>query len=111
MFKNDAEFDQDIWTFDNNEGLGAYPTLTYLVQNPYSIEYYVTVDMLNNGKITADCTEATYQTVVTLVVTPDEGYKLKEGSLKANGINIDESTLTFVMPQKDVVITAEFIEL
>ena len=34
VFKNTAGFDQTLWTFNNNEGKGAYPTLTYVVQNP-----------------------------------------------------------------------------
>ncbi len=33
-FKKDAKFDQNIWTFNNDNGNGAYPTLTYVVQNP-----------------------------------------------------------------------------
>ncbi len=33
VFKNTAGFDQSIWKFDNNQGQGAYPTLTYVVVN------------------------------------------------------------------------------
>ncbi len=32
-FKKDAGFDQNLWTFDNDNGEGAYPTLTYVVKN------------------------------------------------------------------------------
>lgn len=37
VFKNNAGFDQNLWTFDNNGGNGAYPTLTLVVKNPRSI--------------------------------------------------------------------------
>ena len=32
-FKKNAGFDQNLWTFDNDNGQG-YPTLTYVVKNP-----------------------------------------------------------------------------
>ena len=33
-FKEEAGFNQSVWTFDNNGGEGAYPTLTNAVKNP-----------------------------------------------------------------------------
>ena len=37
VFKNDASFDQSLWSFDNNNGEGLYPTLKYVVVNPNNI--------------------------------------------------------------------------
>ena len=38
VFTNDAGFDQDLWVFDNHEGLGGYPTLKYVAVNPHAVE-------------------------------------------------------------------------
>jgi hypothetical protein len=46
-----------------------------------------------------------------LDITPDDGKKLKAGSLKYNdGTDnlIDEDSFSFIMPAADVVVTAEF---
>ncbi len=37
VFTDKAGFDQTIWTFDNHDGEGAYPTLTYVVVNPNAV--------------------------------------------------------------------------
>jgi hypothetical protein len=38
VFTKTAGFDQDLWTFDNHEGAGGYPTLTYVAVNPHTTE-------------------------------------------------------------------------
>lgn len=68
--------------------------------------YRITVDGMVNGTVTADKQSAAPGENVTVTVTPDEGYRLVEGSLKGNGTPIENNR--FVMPEEDVVITAEF---
>jgi hypothetical protein len=48
---------------------------------------------------------------VNITVEPDAGYRLKEGSLKVNGVLVTTGSgnqWTFVMPATDVTVTAEF---
>jgi hypothetical protein len=66
----------------------------------------VTVGTLEHGTIVPDVTKAAEGETVTLTVDPDDGYMLKEGTLKYNGEAI--SGTSFEMPAEDVVITAEF---
>jgi hypothetical protein len=72
--------------------------------------YSVSIAQTRGGTITANPAKAEPETVVILTVTPAEGYRLKEGSLKANGGDLAGSgpTLTFFMPQSHVKVTAEF---
>ena len=70
------------------------------------VVHNITIYNMTNGTVTADPAQATKGTLVTLTVLPDEGYVLKEGSLKVNGAPIEGTT--FTMPDEDVVITAEF---
>ena len=70
-------------------------------------KYTITIGKMTHGAVTADPVEATKGTLVTLTVLPEEGYALKEGSLKVNGTAIEGAT--FTMPDEDVVITAEFV--
>lgn len=65
--------------------------------------YLVTILPTANGKVTADHTEAKQGDMITLTVTPDEGYELL--SLTANGV---ECELVFEMPAEDVNILARF---
>lgn len=48
------------------------------------------------------------ETVSLDISYSDYGYRLKEGSLMANDIPIDESTFSFVMPSSEVFISAVF---
>ena len=68
--------------------------------------YTITVDQTANGTVSANKQTANEGETITLTVAPDEGYRLVEGSLKANGMVIQDKQ--FIMPAKDVVITAEF---
>ena len=71
--------------------------------------YQVTVSPTENGKVTVNPTEAEEGTVITVTVTPEQGYRLVEGSLKANGTVIEGNQ--FAMPAEDVTVTAEFEEI
>lgn len=65
--------------------------------------YYVTILPTANGMVKADRTEAKQGDMITLTVTPDEGYELI--SLTANGNDCESS---FVMPAEDVSVMARF---
>jgi hypothetical protein len=80
-------------------------------------KYSVTVaEGLEHGTVKVSKTEVTGGEIVTITVTPDEGYELesiavtdesgKEVNLKGRG----KATYTFVMPASDVTVTAAFRE-
>jgi len=66
--------------------------------------YFIFVSDMENGTVIADKETAREGELVTLTVTPDEGYSLK--ALYVNDIAIEGNT--FTMPGRDVTITAEF---
>lgn len=72
--------------------------------------YTITIDSsIQNGTVKADKPMAKKDDVITLTVTPANGYQLKAGSLKANDIVITDNT--FTMPEVNVTITAEFEQI
>ena len=79
-------------------------TLTKKLQQLYALDesafkqYTITIAKMTNGRIEADQQKAIEGTTVTLTVTPDSNYKLKEGSLLVNGKAI--SGTSFVMRRK-----------
>lgn len=76
------------------------------------IPYSITIEETVGGKVTADRTEAAPGETVQLTVSPDQGYTLKEGSLLVNGGEVEVSEdLTFVMPNSEVTVSAEFEKL
>lgn len=75
---------------------------------PTPVRYAVTVAELEHGSVVPDKTTAAAGETVTLAVTPDIGYRLKENSLLANGAVIRDNT--FTMPDRDVTVTAVFEE-
>lgn len=62
------------------------------------------------GTISAAKSDAEAGETVTTTVTPDEGYRLVEGSLKQNGkvIELVDGRYQFTMPAEEVLITAAF---
>lgn len=72
-------------------------------------KYSLSIDPeIVNGTIGLDKLEAAAEELITMTVLPDEGYVLKEGSLQVNGGEVEVNDLQFVMPEKEVLITAEF---
>ncbi|MHB1154191.1 MAG: S-layer homology domain-containing protein [Eubacteriales bacterium] len=71
--------------------------------------YKVTIGEIVGGTITASSTKAHSGVVITLTITPDAGKQLKAGTLKYNDISITDKT--FIMPAKNVTITAEFEDI
>lgn len=68
--------------------------------------YSVTVADTPNGEIVIPAEKYKAGDEVTVTVKPADGYRLKEGSLKANETIIEGNT--FVMPKENVTVTAEF---
>jgi hypothetical protein len=78
--------------------------LIYNIDKP---AHTVTIDAgLAGGAITADPTSARAGTAITLTINPDTGKRLKADTLKMNGTAVTGTS--FVMPKRDVLITAEF---
>ncbi|MFR2445496.1 MAG: InlB B-repeat-containing protein, partial [Thomasclavelia spiroformis] len=63
-------------------------------------------DSIVNGSITTDAQNYEEGAKVNISIHPNEGYQLKEGSLKYNDIVITGTS--FIMPDTDVVLSAEF---
>lgn len=75
------------------------------------IDYTITIDpAIANGTVTVDKTTANYGDEVNLVVTPNGGYRLVEGSLKISyGLNTDNVVgYKFTMPADNVKVSAAF---
>ena len=78
-----------------------------------AINYTITLAPAENGTLTADKQTAHYGDLVTLTVTPAEGYELDQLSVLNGETAIDvttpaEGTYTFTMPAADVVVSATF---
>lgn len=88
----------------------------YLIAATGIPAYAIDVDTIGYGSITADPSgEVAADTEITLTVTPEKGYELKEGSLKVTYTTDDgEQTVPvtdnkFNMPAADVTVSAEFV--
>ena len=70
--------------------------------------YAITIAEMQNGTVTADKEYASATELVTLTVTPAEGYKVAD--VKVNGVSLNptNNTYSFEMPEEDVTITATF---
>jgi hypothetical protein len=80
------------------------------VQKAAPVEYTVSVTAPEHGKISASPAKAAAGTTITLTVTPEEGYQLQAGSLKANdtAVTVSGTSYTFVMPAAAVTVTGAF---
>lgn len=68
-------------------------------------------DDILNGSVSFDVQTAGKGDVISVTVTPEEGYRLVDGSLKYDETEInvnDNEVYSFEMPDKNVVVTAEF---
>jgi len=80
-----------------------------LIFNIMKPSFTVTIAELEGGTITAEPTVARPGTTINLTITPNEGKRLKEGTLKYNGTPITGTS--FIMPAEDVLVTAEFEDI
>ena len=89
----------------------------YLIAATGIPAYAIDVDPLEHGSITADPSgEVAADTEITLTVTPEEGYELKEDSLKVTYSTdageqqtVEVENNKFKMPAADVTVSAEFV--
>ena len=81
-----------------------------LIENPPQDTYSISVDNdIENGNITISKSFAEAGDVISLNITPEDGYELQEGSLKYNNTKILNNT--FVMPKQSITITATFTKI
>ncbi len=73
--------------------------------NP-AAKYAVLMDEMTGGTVSAKPSMAAPGETVKLTVKPDQGYKLREDSLRANGEKVVNNQ--FTMPEKNVKVTAIF---
>lgn len=70
------------------------------------IDYTIDTPTVSNGKIEASALRGNINDTIRLTITPDEGYKLVNGSIRMNGSPLTGDT--FTMPATDVVVTGSF---
>lgn len=69
-------------------------------------EYAITIESSEHGTVVASAENATMGTTITITATPDEGFEVDKYIV--DGVEQDEPT--FVMPAKDVTVSASFKE-
>lgn len=110
---------ENTFIFNNTSGVG--PTVDQIIYMPKGTEkekFLVTVRDVENGKVTADVSEASEGQKVTLTVTPEEGYALKELRIvnsvyysMSKTIEVkDSGEISFIMPDDNVTILPVFID-
>jgi hypothetical protein len=93
---------------------GFYACDTGDLDNPFADATYTVTGAgsFEGGSITLSPTNAAAGTNVTIMVTPNAGYRLTEGSLKVNNGAVPVTGLAnpyiFVMPADNVTVTATF---
>lgn len=80
---------------------------------PEKVYYSINISDMTYGKVSADKQRAAAGEIVTLQVTPNNGYHLKEGSLKVYKTDAADEMVRvadneFIMPAYAVTISAEF---
>ncbi|AEF85770.1 CotH protein [Treponema primitia ZAS-2] len=70
--------------------------------------YLVKIGTVTNGTISANPTSGAEGTEITLTVSPDDGYRLKIGTLKYGTTLINENTKKFNLPASNITVTAKF---
>jgi hypothetical protein len=88
-------------------------TVNVQFTDPPAGEKTIYVTPPSHGNVVPDLHSANPSVTITLTVVPDDGYRLKEGSLKVNGSGtgvgtVNDTTYTFTMPDADVTVSAEF---
>jgi hypothetical protein len=103
------------WLWNDSEASDAVQIRTSQASDMFG----VVIGVFDNGSVVADMDSVAQGTLVTLTVTPDNGYWPKAGSLAVTGANSsatvplergdEPNTYTFIMPAEDVTVTAEFV--
>jgi len=93
--------------YANDNGL----TFVKLNNNSRIASYNISVaDNISNGSVSLDMNIAEENDTINVTVVPNDGYRLVENSLKYNDtvISFNDGVYSFVMPNEEVTITAEF---
>ena len=110
---------ENCFIITNTSGVG--PTIDQIIYMPKGMEkekFLVTIRDVANGKVTANVSEASEGQKVTLTVTPEEGYALKELRI-VNSVYYtmsktiavkDSGEITFTMPEDNVTILPVFYD-
>ena len=71
--------------------------------------YAVNIAASKHGKVSANLSNASAGSVITLTATPDEGYELLSISVRdADGKPVALDGMKFTMPESSVTVTAVF---
>lgn len=73
--------------------------------------YTVTINETEHGNVEANPEEGEAGTVITLTITPDEGYELDTLTVESGGTAVAVENNQFVMPAGDVSVSATFKEI
>ena len=72
-------------------------------------KYKITIGTLSNGnKVESSVSTARQGTLVTLTVTPSNGYGLDKLTVAGKEVTVKDGKYTFTMPAADVAVTATF---
>ena len=106
---------------DNTEGLPVtIDQVTYIPEGTPAEQFLVTVRDADHGQVQADVAEAVEGQIVTLTITPDEGYALTElrvvnsvyySMAKTIDVQQNEGTVTFTMPDDNVTLQPVFTDM
>jgi hypothetical protein len=79
-----------------------------LIYNISQWSHTIMVAPMKGGDIDVSLTHANAGKLINVAVSPFGDMRLKTGTLKYNGLDIDFPSGTFIMPDEDVLITAIF---
>ena len=101
---------KSIITVSTKTGVTASCEITVKDSTTYAI---TVASGIANGKVSVKPSKAAADDIVKLTVTPADGYRLKEGSLKAykkddSSVEVTISKNQFIMPAYAVEVTAQF---
>lgn len=101
-----------LYINDGMQGSSGWPAVRIFEFRLYGTDdatmnrvHNIIMGEMEHGKLEVDSLHVEEGVKVYVRVKPDEGYRLVKGSLKQNGVAFDDF---FMMPAKDVTLTAEF---
>lgn len=104
---NIVSLDKVTDVVDTYAGAGVMDFTAYeWLRTKYNKEYEISVIDMVHGKVTLEKSVVEVGQQVNVHITPEEGYALKADSLQYNGIPVKGNS--FIMPEENVVLTAEF---
>lgn len=74
------------------------------------VEYSITISETEHGTVVADKEKAVAGELITLTITPDEGYEIDEIEVKDGDGNVISTSTTFNLPASNVTVLVTFKE-